>query len=253
MHSSSSTKIIWWLVLLSISITFIPLLILFLHSIDAGFYIVDRMYPQLQSRTGFIIYSKFIYSHMYLNGVALFTGIFQFNQFVRKKSELLHRIVGFVYMLTVTLGSIAAIMYARNQSYGGEQEDGGSAGVLSFIWMAIGSVLPGYAGFYYIVFRNDITRHKEWMLRSYACLFGSGVLFRVLANVYLPYMPKQYPAWIAMIWMSWVIPLLCIEQFISYNKSKQSSVWNKLSNQQKQKLLKLVEYSDGTDKHVHMD
>ena len=54
------------------------------------------------------------------------------------------------------------------------------------------------------------------MLRSFASMFGSSFLFRVLARFYLPFAPVAYSGWLPMIFMSWLIPNWIIEQYISY-------------------------------------
>jgi hypothetical protein len=82
------------------------------------------------------------------------------------------------------------------------------AGTVSFAFMALGSVLPALmAVAAQIVYRHEDAR--KWLGKSYAALWGAGVLFRFLAVTGMPRVPPEHKRemWLVLIWVSWVGPL----------------------------------------------
>ncbi|KAL0485910.1 5 TM domain-containing transmembrane protein [Acrasis kona] len=203
----------WWVVVTFALATALPNLIVFSISTEAAFRFLNLIYPNIQDPTPFLKNKTPITVHIYLNAAALIIGAFQF-----KSLGYNHKLFGYLYTVCLVVGSVGAVNYAFSRDFG---TDGGFAAQFSFLWMAIASVSPCLIGAYEIVINKDILSHRQWMIRSYACLFGSGFLFRLFANIYLPFAPSndRYPAWIAMIWMSWVMPLMMVEVYInSLNK-----------------------------------
>jgi hypothetical protein len=193
-------------------------LVLFSVSIDTAFeYLVDHIYPYPQQRQPLRLHPILIYAHIYCNGIALLIGSLQIlytsRQWIRSHPTL-HSVLGYAYVACLTAGSAAAVLYARHQQYGGDR-DGGFAGQLSFAFC-----LPAWTGLVYQLCWNDSRTHSEWMQRSFACLFGSFFIFRLLARVYLPLCPDRYSAWLPMVFMSWIIPLWATEQYIAFRTSQ---------------------------------
>jgi len=186
----------------------------FLISFDLGFYILKFIYTAEQDKEPFLKAPNSIHIHIYFNATALLCGILQLNERLKKWDISLHRTLGWIYFCCTNIGAIAAIIFATSRTYG---DDNGFAGSVSFLFMALASVIPCNTGVYYIVIENKPNKHRDWMLRSFASMFGASFLFRVLSRLYLPLAPKFYTAWISLIWMSWVIPLWIIEQYISYS------------------------------------
>ncbi len=209
-------RVVWFFFAFMAVLTASANLIAFSVSTDAAFTLLNIIYPNQQDPTHYLKNPTPIRIHIYLNALSLIIGVFQF---LNRTPVLVHKYLGYCYVTLLTIGSVGAIQFALGREFG---TDGGFAAQFSFTWMAIASVLPALIGTFQIVFLNDVLAHKKWMHRSYACLFGSGVLFRVLANTYLPLAPSHsvYPAWIAMIWLSWVAPMIVMEIYLSVQDRK---------------------------------
>jgi hypothetical protein len=243
----SSPSTCWFLLLIvSASVVAIPNFIAFSHSQSTGFALLSLIYPYPQNSEPFERFPFPIYIHIFFNCTALIIGAIQLyplmssssppssssftrllqqqqpqNQLVASSRGIGHRVMGTVYVISLIIGSIGSITYAWSRTDWGN--DGGRAAQYSFIAMSMGSLIPSLAGVWCISVgqpKDKICRyvsHSHWMMRSYASLFGSAVLFRLLANLYLPYTSgyDRYASWIVMIWASWIIPLLIMEHFIS--------------------------------------
>ena len=221
--SAPAVLLLLLLLLCVIAVPVLLHLVLFAVSIDTAFeHLVDRIYPYPQQRQPLRQHPFLIYAHIYCNGIALLIGSLQLlytsRQWIRSHPSL-HSLLGYAYVGCLTAGSAAAVLYARHQQYGGDR-DGGFAGQLSFGFMAAACCLPAWSGLLYQLCWKDSRTHSEWMMRSYACLFGSFFVFRLLARVYLPLCPDRYSAWLPMVFMSWLIPLWLTEQYIAFRTSQ---------------------------------
>lgn len=204
---------------------FLPQLVAFLFGIDSGFDVVDRIYPQPQPREPFRQHPYLIYTHMYLNAAALFSSIVQMsllmtntakgrNRNYRPAGSMGHMVLGWLYFISLSLGTPAALAYAWQQSYG---SDGGLGASVGFTGIAMGSAIFAWLAVWCLFVKQDRAEHSLWMTRSFAAVLGSSVFFRVLANTFLVWIARRstdiYPGWVAMIWMSWLIPLTSFEVY----------------------------------------
>lgn len=201
---------------------FLPQLYLFLFGIDSGFIIVDRLYPHPQSREPFRRHPALIYAHIYLSAAALFLALAQTSTTATSTtltpntwhSQRRHTVLGWLYLVCLTLGAAAGVTYAWLQGYG---SDGGVGASVAFTGLALAGVVPAWLALWCALVRRDRAAHGLWMSRSVAALWGASVFFRVLANTYLVWVSRVsadiYPGWVAMIWMSWVIPVAALELY----------------------------------------
>ena len=66
--------------------------------------------------------------------------------------------------------------------------------------------------------KGRITQHKEWMIRSYVVTFAF-VLFRFIDELEsVRALGSFVERGATEIWVSWAVPLLIVELFISWNK-----------------------------------
>ena len=204
---------------------FIPGLWLFLSGIEPGMNWVDRIYPYAQPRKPFHDNTVLIYTHMYANTIALGLHFCLLRWHPPTVSKAIHRRLAWTYTIFVTLGTGASIFYASRQNYG---NDGGKAGTFAFSIMACATITTLLTALWHIYVRRDATLHREWALRNFAILFGNGVIFRLLANTYLIYMPRRgadfYASWCQMIYLAWMLPLGVAEWHLSWERSKQAGV-----------------------------
>jgi hypothetical protein len=201
---------------------FIPPLCLFLSGIESGMNYIDRNYPYAQPRKPLHDNPILIYTHMYFNTFALGLHLCLLRFHPPRVSKIVHRRIAWTYTVSVTIGTTASIFYASNQPYG---NDGGKSGTFAFGIMALATFSTLITALYYIYIRGDPILHREWALRNFAILFGNGVIFRVLANTYLVYMPRWgadfYASWCQMIYLAWMLPLFVAEQCIARERSRQ--------------------------------
>lgn len=209
------------LALLAFTYIFVPPLWLFLLGIDSGMNHVDRVYPYPQSRKPLFNNPILIYVHMYANIIALGIQLSILVYFHPPTiSKAVHRRLAWTYTSLVIPGTTASIFYASQQSYG---NDGGKSGTFAFGMMALATFSTLLTALYYIYIQRDPTLHREWAIRNSAVLFGNGVIFRVLANTYLVYMPAWeadfYASWCQMIYLAWMVPLFVAEQYLAWERS----------------------------------
>jgi hypothetical protein len=203
---------------------FIPGLWLFLSGIEPGMDWVDHIYPYPQPRKPFYDNPVLIYIHMYANIIALGLHFCLLRWHPPTVSKTIHRRLAWTYTIFVNLGTGASILYASRQSYG---KDGGKAGTFAFAIMALVTISSLLTVLWHIYVRRDATLHREWALRNFAILFGNGVIFRLLANTYLIYMPRWgadfYASWCQMIYLAWMLPLGVTEWYLSWERSERVS------------------------------
>lgn len=219
--SNITFTVAYALAIVAFSYIFIPPLWLFLHGIESGMNYVDRIYPYIQPRKPLHDNPILIYTHMYSNISALGLHICLLRLHPPNVSNTLHSRLAWTYTGLVTIGTTAGILYASRQSYG---SDGGKSGTFAFGVMALATFCTLATTLWNIYVRRDAVLHREWALRNFAILFGNGVIFRLLANTYLVYMPRWgadfYATWCQMIYLAWMLPLFVAEQYIAWERSR---------------------------------
>jgi uncharacterized membrane protein len=150
------------------------------------------------------------YAHFMGGAVALVTGAFQLSSWLRNRFLGVHRWLGRLYMLAVVASGVAALALAPH-SFGGLVAHLGF-GLLGVCW--ISSTLNAYRH----IRRGNVSRHRSWMIRSYALTLAA-----VTLRLYLPSsqmagisMTVAYPA---IAWLCWVPNLLVAEWFVRSRRS----------------------------------
>ncbi len=216
----TSYTIAYTLIVIIFVCLFIPSIWLFLQGIERGMDHIDRVYPYPQPRKPLHDHPALIYIHMYANITALGLLIALLRIHPPTISKHLHARLAWTYIAFVTTGTIASIAYASKQSYG---SDGGLSGTFAFAIMALATFTTLITSLYNLFIRKDMRLHREWAIRNFAVLFGNGVVFRVLANTYLVYMTRLgadfYATWCQMIYLSWLLPLFCADQYLAWERS----------------------------------
>ena len=183
----------------------VPNMIAFGLSMSSGLAFIDWFYPYPQNHAHFLKHSKTIQLHVMLNGIAL-AGIACYFALVPATADANAHdgYFAWAFALTLSAGSLAGVRFsARNAAHG-------VVGTVSFAFMALASVVPAWLA---ALGGTDDAARRRWLARSFAALFGAGVFFRVLALTFMKWTPKKerQAAWIAIIWMSWVLPLTACE------------------------------------------
>ena len=141
--------------------------------------------------------------HTTFGPLALLLGIVNLLPAMRRRRWALHRLLGRIYMISsLTLG-IAGGYLALFAA-------GGTIARLGFACLAAGTVLTIVAGYVSIRKRN-IAKHREWMLRSYALIFGAVTLRMWMPLLIIAYGGEFTPAYRIVAWLSWVPNILWAE------------------------------------------
>jgi uncharacterized membrane protein len=146
--------------------------------------------------------------HMLGGSMALFAGPFQIWLGVTRRTRRLHRWLGYVYTAGVLLGASAAFYLA----FFTRPDFGVSLFILAVVWcvtiaMAIMAIRS-----------KRVDAHREWMARSYIVTFAF-VLYRFLVK--LPILEPLGGGLVATsLWASWVVPMMCYEVAISWQRSR---------------------------------
>jgi len=135
---------------------------------------------------------------------------------IRRQRMAVHRALGFTYLASMGLSSLAALYLAIHTDVSWVFGMGLSG--LAVAWF----VTTGLA--WMAIRRRLITQHQEWMIRSYVVTFGF-VNFRWFAGVLqaagVGALPDQLAA---ASWFCWSIPLLITEAVLQGQKIRNASL-----------------------------
>jgi hypothetical protein len=148
------------------------------------------------------------YIHVFTSFFVLLAGFTQFNPWVLRKYPRVHRLMGWIYLVTVLcITGPAAFMMAWHANGGLPART--SFTLLAFLWI----LFTARAG--YLVIRRKFLGHGAFMLRSYA-LTLSAVTLRLYTymSVYLPLYASPKDIYITTAWLSWVPNLIIAEMLI---------------------------------------
>jgi len=153
------------------------------------------------------------YSHVFTSILVLVVGLTQFSKKILGQYTQVHRMVGWVYFVTVLLISGPAAFVMALKANGGLAART-SFTLLSVIWY--GCTLMALIR----VKQKDFDGHAEWMIRSYA-LTLSAISLRVYAYLF-DYLHINFPprdVYITVAWLSWV-PNLLVAEIINRTRKK---------------------------------
>lgn len=147
-------------------------------------------------------------THIAASGFAMIFGAFQFSKTLRRKAPVVHRWMGYGYVLACTVGGVAGGLIALSSTAG--PIAGWGFFMLAILWvpftlLALRSAL-----------QKDFVAHERWMIRSFALTFGA-----VTLRFYLPLAIMQnggeFPldAYRIIAWAAWVPNLIVAELFIA--------------------------------------
>lgn len=176
---------------------------------DAAFLQIKQQYLGIQHwKTAFWI-------HVFTSMFALLAGFTQFFPILLRRMPQIHRWMGRAYVINVCFitgpASLVMAFYAN----------GGWTSRLAFILLALSWMLTSAMG-WHTALRREWTRHREWMLRSYA-LTLSAITLRVwkYSLVFL-FEPRPMDLYRMVAWLGFVPNLLLVEWLI-YRQRKARS------------------------------
>jgi uncharacterized membrane protein len=149
-----------------------------------------------------------LYVHIVTAMLALIIGPFQIFMKQSKERRRQHRLLGYVYIISITISGIVSV-YLSLFATGGWIAGLGFM-LLDVLWMA-----TTFTALRKIVVK-DIQAHKTWMLRSYALTFAAVTLRIWLAPLVLLFGDFE-AGYRVVAWVCWIPNLLVIEAVIHRN------------------------------------
>ena len=154
---------------------------------------------------------NWVFPHVIFGVIAILVGPFQFSNKLRAKYLVFHRRMGYVYLISILLGSIAGMALALTSKVNLTYKMG--LFFLAVAWL----LTSGFALFFII--RRKVAQHKEWMIRSYVVTFAF-VFFRLSADIMHYYeIAERSDINALMSWACWAVPLLFLEPILQYRKT----------------------------------
>lgn len=148
------------------------------------------------------------YVHIFSSTLVLIAGFTQFSRTVMKKMPKLHKVMGYIYAITLIFisgpGALAMAFHAN-----GGVPARASFVLLTFLWYVFTITAMVF------VFKKKWNEHGNFMLRSYALTFSAITLRLYAFGIDYFHLPiKPVDAYITIAWLSWVPNLLVAELLI---------------------------------------
>lgn len=140
--------------------------------------------------------------HIVSGAVALLLGPLQFVAALRRRRPDVHRWIGRTYLAGIAVGGGSGLVLAAFAN-GGLLGQTGFAG-LSLAWLATSGVALA------AIRRGRVSRHRQWMIRSYALTLAF-VWVRLLLGVGFVAGAEMQAVFGVAAWASWVVPLVVVE------------------------------------------
>lgn len=150
-------------------------------------------------------------SHLATAIIPLITGPFQFWAWFRKHYIKWHRLIGKIYIIGSLLGGLSAIYLGITQPYPGSVVP---TLILASLWLFMTSAA------WITIKRRNIQAHRLFMIRSYTLTLAF-LFLRILSDLvykhnFLSFIKNEDVKDATYEWMSWVLPVLIVEFFISW-------------------------------------
>lgn len=195
-RSPTRPPLAWWLVALLV----VPVVGYAMAYVVVG----APMYPS-NLADSFLARPWGIYPHVLFGSVAVGLGALQFNRWILTRYRALHRALGTIYVASSVIVGIAGL-YMSFYAFGGVVTHLGFGGLAVLL-------LATTARAYTAARARTIALHRQWMLRSYALLFGA-VTLRIELPLLIMAFGEFTPAYQVVSWLSWVPNILWAEWYI---------------------------------------
>jgi uncharacterized membrane protein len=145
--------------------------------------------------------------HTLFGPLALLGGLVNLLPAMRRRSTWSgHRWVGRIYVASCLLLGAAGFSLALHAN-------GGMFARVGFMMLAVGTLVTS-AQAYLAIRRRAVRQHREWMLRSYALIFGAVTLRIWIPFLVIAFQGQFLPAYRLVAWVSWVPNALFVEWII---------------------------------------
>jgi uncharacterized membrane protein len=156
------------------------------------------------------------YLHISFGGLSLLTGWSQFNKKLRARKIRLHRMLGYIYGVSVLISGVSAFGISFNAT-------GGIISATGFAALAVGWLFTTTTAIVKVRNRN-ISDHRKWMIRSY-CLTFAAVTLRLWMPLLIQGAGMDFTAAYRIIaWLCWVPNLIFAEFLVSRSRHATTEV-----------------------------
>lgn len=200
-------KTILWIIFISLSIV-IGLYPFLYALVDMSQGFLGTKPTELLERSAWL---TAFYQHIIFGAVAMLSGWSQFSKRLRNNNLKIHKTLGKVYLVAVTLSGVAGLYLALFAN-------GGTVSSLGFSGLAIGWLFTSVMA-YTSIRKKDIEEHQYWMIRSYALCWAA-----VTLRIWLPLFQIGFGidfmmAYKIISWLCWVPNLIVAEIIITNLKA----------------------------------
>ena len=147
----------------------------------------------------------FLIAHITAGGGALISGIIQFWPKLRTYSWKIHRAIGYLYLLSILVSSISALVLASTTAHAVNWAYAFTLQIWASVWISTTFIA------FYTAMRKQFKLHKEWMIRSYLVT----VAFLISGFIYKIPLVQQLGSFeevtVPLFWMGWAVPLYTYE------------------------------------------
>ncbi|WP_299366060.1 DUF2306 domain-containing protein [Winogradskyella sp.] len=147
--------------------------------------------------------------HIVFGILAMLAAPTQFSKKLRQRHILLHKTLGYVYVLAVFLSGLSGLIIAQFAM-------GGLMSRLGFSFLAILWLLFTYKAITTIL-KKEVKNHQKWMIRSFALTF-SAITLRLMLLLPLFFDIEFITIYKLASWSCWIINLGIAELIISRNR-----------------------------------
>jgi len=168
------------------------------------------------NRTMFSAHRLLAFGHIVPSALALALGPLQLWTRLRARRPRLHRALGVTSVVAQLVGVPCGMAIARF-------EYGGVASMIGFFGMGATTLACTALGVRAIV-AGDRAAHRAWMIRAYAVMWSSAVLFRWLLLLVIPSLSAAAggfrDVYVAFVFLSWAGGLLAADLYLHVTRAR---------------------------------
>lgn len=156
-------------------------------------------------------YIPFFKAHVFTSFLLLIAGFTQFSKWIRTRYRNIHRYVGWSYIV------ILLVFSAPSGLVLGYHANGGCTSQLAFILLGVLWIYTTAQALRYAL-KKDWTRHRNFMIRSYALTLSAISLRLFKYIIVFIWHPLPMDTYRLVAWLGWVVNL-AIAEIIIYKKA----------------------------------
>jgi len=178
------------------------------------YFLIDRKFGLLSSKTAELlsnnVWNITFYGHIIFGGVSLLIGWLQFSKKLRKRNINLHRSIGKIYVISVSISGLCGLYIALHAT-------GGVVSILGFSTLDIIWLITTIAGFI-TAKKGNISSHQKFMTYSFAACFAA-VTLRIWLPILVGIIGQFITAYTIVAWLCWV-PNMLVAYYIVTKRNK---------------------------------